>query len=80
MNKILLLGLLALGSIPAFANEAACSEAIEQVSITTSLLKEYEMKKSISPEMEENRIRIVEILKARLSLEKEEAVRVCVGK
>ncbi|MBI2606105.1 MAG: hypothetical protein HYW49_08500 [Deltaproteobacteria bacterium] len=69
--------LILLSSLSALADEAICREAIEQVSITSSLLREYELKESISPEMEENRVRIVGVLKSRLPVEMDAAVSVC---
>lgn len=75
--KNLLLGILVLGSTSSFASDLECREAIEQVSITSTLLREYETKISISPEMEANRIRIVNILKNRLPAEIEAAESIC---
>jgi hypothetical protein len=76
--KKLLIGLLLLGSFSSFANDKTkCRDAIIDATISASLLKEYQLKKSFSPEMEEHVAQVVAKLTKQLPSDIEAAVSVC---
>jgi hypothetical protein len=76
--KKLLNVLFALGSISAVASDNnKCKDAITDATITASLLKEYQLKRSISPEMEEHVSKVVVKLTKQLPRDIEAAVNIC---